>query len=327
MSADEPNIFTQTGSNTVLLFLAVYFIIILFLAVFFRDKLASLQIFTGRVLDIVVFGVAVYYAFFAYYNAPEADRSDPLPYIQTKIRDNLNDPNTMILVGLGIVVLSGLSYGFKMITLSESAPISITTVSGLLWIYMIVLGFFNFAKYFLHMNLAELLPDVVPPEETDTKGTADGGSEVFNVDNNLYSYENAREVCSSFGARLATYDEVENAYNKGAEWCNYGWSEGQMAFFPTQKDTWSVLQQNKENANACGRPGVNGGFINNPKVRFGANCYGKKPAPKENDLARMAAGKISPVPTTSSERQTQERVKLWDTAVVNAYNTKKWSSE
>ena len=96
MSAEGTNIFTQTSSNTVLLFLAVYFIIILFLAIFFRDKLVSLQILTGRILDIIVFGVAVYYAFFAYYNAPEADRSDPLPYIQTKIRDNLNNPNTII---------------------------------------------------------------------------------------------------------------------------------------------------------------------------------------------------------------------------------------
>ena len=34
MSAEGTNIFTQTSSNTVLLFLAVYFIIILFLAIF-----------------------------------------------------------------------------------------------------------------------------------------------------------------------------------------------------------------------------------------------------------------------------------------------------
>ena len=39
---------------------------------------------------------------------------------------------------------------------------------------------------------------------------------------------------------------------------NYGWSDGQMAYFPTQKDTWDKLQKNPNTKHACGRPGVNG---------------------------------------------------------------------
>jgi len=75
--------------------------------------------------------------------------------------------------------------------------------------------------------------------------TDDVSDEVFNISNNLYTFDDAKNVCGSYGARLANYDEIENAYNNGAEWCNYGWSDGQMAFFPTQKDTWSVLQRTK----------------------------------------------------------------------------------
>jgi hypothetical protein len=69
--------------------------------------------------------------------------------------------------------------------------------------------------------------------------TSDPSSEVFNIRNNIYTYDEAKTVCSIYGAKLATYDQVEKAYDLGGEWCNYGWSDGQMALFPTQKSTWS----------------------------------------------------------------------------------------
>ena len=36
--------------------------------------------------------------------------------------------------------------------------------------------------------------------------------------------------------------------------------------------------KNKGHEHDCGRPGINGGFIDNPNVRFGVNCFGTKPA-------------------------------------------------
>lgn len=88
---------------------------------------------------------------------------------------------------------------------------------------------------------------------------------------NLYTY-----VCQAFNGRLATYGEIEETYNNGAEWCNYGWSQDQMAHFPAQKDTWSKLQISKESKNDCGRPGINDGYMANPIKNFGVNCYGIK---------------------------------------------------
>ena len=48
------------------------------------------------------------------------------------------------------------------------------------------------------------------------------------------------------------------------------------------KDKWHIsllrkthgikLQKNPNTKHACGRPGINGGFIDNPYVKFGANC-------------------------------------------------------
>jgi hypothetical protein len=150
-----------------------------------------------------------------------------------------------------------------------------------------------------------------------------GSEEVYNVGNNVYNYDEAQAVCKAYGARLATYDEIENAYNDGGEWCNYGWSEGQMAYFPTQKDTWDTLQRDPKLKHACGRPGINGGFIDNPNVKFGANCFGVKPmAPKDWDPKPIA---ISAPATGSLEDPKVKELK--NRGYLNGFNQniKKWS--
>lgn len=108
--------------------------------------------------------------------------------------------------------------------------------------------------------------------------------EVYNVSRNIYTYADAAAVCGAFGGELASYEQVKEAHSKGADWCNYGWSKGQMALFPTQKETWEKLQAGApEYRSACGRPGVNGGYFDNPELRFGVNCYGVKPPQSATD--------------------------------------------
>ena len=55
-------------------------------------------------------------------------------------------------------------------------------------------------------------------------------NEVFNVSNNLYTYDDAKAVCSN-GCRTCSLRSSRRRHNNGAEWCNYGWSDGQMALF------------------------------------------------------------------------------------------------
>lgn len=111
-----------------------------------------------------------------------------------------------------------------------------------------------------------------------------GKKEVFNVAQNKYTYSDAEPLCKAFGAELATYDQVKEAWNKGADWCNYGWVKGQTAVYPTQQSTFDKLQQGTEDQRmACGMPGINGGYFDNPELRFGVNCYGVKPAETDND--------------------------------------------
>lgn len=97
--------------------------------------------------------------------------------------------------------------------------------------------------------------------------------EVFHISNQDYTYNQAKCKCNAYGGRLAKYSEIVDSYNKGAHWCDYGWSDGQNAYYPVQKDLWKTSDK------FCGKePGVNGGFFSNPHIKFGVNCYGIKPA-------------------------------------------------
>ena len=113
-----------------------------------------------------------------------------------------------------------------------------------------------------------------------------GRKQVFNVSSNKYTYNDAEPLCKALGAELATYDQVKQAWDEGADWCNYGWVKGQAAVYPTQKTTFDELQGggNEDERLACGQPGVNGGFFDNPELRFGVNCYGDKPSQTSHDL-------------------------------------------
>ncbi len=123
-----------------------------------------------------------------------------------------------------------------------------------------------------------------------------GRQQVFNISKNDYTYYDAEPLCKALGAELATYEQVKKAYADGADWCNYGWVKGQMAVYPTQTNTWEDLQQGPEDQrDACGRPGVNGGFFDNPDLRFGVSCYGVKPEQKDHDATAVAQGDAAPL--------------------------------
>ena len=151
--------------------------------------------------------------------------------------------------------------------------------------------------------------------------------QVYHVPGNEYTYRDAGAVCKAFGNRLATYKEIENAYNNNAEWCSYGWSEDQLALFPTQFNTWKRLQNIKGHENDCGRPGINGGYIDNPNVRFGVNCYGHKPKITAFEAQLMENAPLYPV--TQKEIDFQNRVDYWKSRIndilVSPFNRENWS--
>ncbi len=135
--------------------------------------------------------------------------------------------------------------------------------------------------------------DYEPTEPVDSseenKPTSEPRKQVFNISQNKFSYNDAKAVCKVFNSELATLEQLAQAYKEGADWCNYGWTEGQMAFYPTQKTTWDKLQKNStpEKRKACGKPGINGGHFSNAELRFGVNCYGIKPSPRSQEQLKQ----------------------------------------
>jgi hypothetical protein len=115
--------------------------------------------------------------------------------------------------------------------------------------------------------------------------------EVFNIDRNEFTYEEAGLVCKALGCELATYDQIKEAHKNGAHWCNYGWSANQMALFPIQQAQWNKLQKGgPETQKMCGKPGINGGYFSNKSLRFGVNCYGYKPKPDPGKIVYSSDG-------------------------------------
>lgn len=134
-------------------------------------------------------------------------------------------------------------------------------------------------------GLSSIIEKQLPPQK----------KEVFNVKENRYSFDDAEPLCKALGAELATYEQVKDAYDNGADWCNYGWVKGQRAVYPTQEETYEKLQQGHiSQRQSCGKPGVNGGYFDNPELRFGVNCYGSKPVQKAHDTTLLPNGEANP---------------------------------
>jgi hypothetical protein len=161
----------------------------------------------------------------------------------------------------------------------------------------------------------------------DIKQSIPTKKEVFNISRNVYTFNDAAAVCAAAGAELATYDQVKAAYDGGADWCNYGWIKGQMAVYPTQKATWEKLQKGApEFRHACGQPGVNGGYFDNPELQFGVNCYGAKPHQKASD--ELLDSQVA-LPQSAAEIEFEKQVQRFrdqmDASSVMPFHKGKWN--
>jgi hypothetical protein len=206
-------------------------------------------------------------------------------------------------------------------------------------VVLVILILVNALQYFFSINVTAYIQGLFTPKTT-VDIVVDQSTyqptpvpeikfrkQVFNIPGNYYSYDNAKALCKAYGAELATYDQIEKAYNNGAEWCNYGWSANQLALFPTQKKTYDTLQTIPGHENDCGRTGINGGYIANPNVKFGVNCYGNKPkiTSEEEELMKTA----SPYPETKEDIAFQKKVDFMknnlEEVLVSPFNRDMWS--
>jgi len=247
----------------------------------------------------------------------------------------------ILFISLGNNMSSDLTSSGDNVSNSSSSIITIIVIA-----FFIVLILINGLQYFFGLDIIAKLknlfsgnPEVDIIVDTSRADTSRAEAikapvpeilfrkQVFNIPENDYIYPDAKAICSAYGARLATYKEVEEAYRDGGEWCNYGWSHDQMALFPTQQKTYDELQKIKGHENDCGRPGVNGGYIANPKVKFGVNCYGYKPRMNSTEEELMANEPL--YPKTLKDIAMENRVDYWkdklSSILVSPFNHNTWS--
>ena len=326
--------------NTLLLtgsFLAIYFIIYAILGIFYDGSdpshHSSKATFTDMII-LVIIGIVGW----VYYNSLTPSEQDTYwPDLLNSVKGYLNNAYSILEVGLFIIFFYIGIYFFGIPMNPTDKPLTISFLESKAFILLFILLFVQFFKYVLKIDvIGVIFGDIVVPDlkpsssSTKVSTVAAVKDEVYNISNNLYTYEDAKAVCKAMGSRLATYDEVEEAYNNGAEWSTYGWSEDQHAYFPTQKDTWAKLQKVKGHEHDLGRPGVNGGYFSNPNVRFGVNCYGVKPPMTDAEKALMDSRKEQVYPKSKEDQALDAKVEFWKAnrdkmLVLNGYNTKAWS--
>ena len=284
-------------------------------------------------------------------NTDAYDESD------TFVRNFIDNTGNAILHPYTITVLVILALTLYIKNIVSPNPYSSTSgLESIIWVLLVIVLFFDILYYYFNIRFRDIITNIyefilniykfikdfffaifgikeIPVEEPESSPLGSPESspesspikteEVFHIPGNKYTLTEADGLCKAFGARLASYDEIEDAYNKGGEWCSYGWSEGQMAYFPTQKDTFNQLQKYPEQKNNCGRPGVNGGYMANPYIKFGVNCYGIKPEMKDRDERYMKASETRIHKTNN--RNNGNNSKNVDNVIVASFNTKDWN--
>ena len=267
---------------------------------------------------------------------------------------NILDANPKVIFVVGAIIIIYFvifaSLGEKNVTDDNSPNNYVMFLELLMWSIFILLILLNGVSYLFNVDIttgiknlfssgtqvnikvdSDNLSDLISNKESTSESTSESTNilkeEVYHIPGNKYTFNDAKAIAKSFGGRLATYKEVEDAYNKGADWCSYGWSKGQMALFPTQESKWNNLQEIEGHEHDCGRPGINGGFIDNPNVKFGVNCYGIKPNITPDEIKRMENSVI--YQKTNKEIRFDELVDEWKQKLPNIllspFNTDNWN--
>ena len=267
-------------------------------------------------------------------------------YLNSGITSGLMANPSMVIILLVMMIVYGLIFtylGKINITSEQSEALgkspAVVFMEVLLWGTFLFLVLINGVKYFFEIDIIASVSDVlsgkpqvkievdnVVPEQAPVVPEIDK-RQVFHIPGNIYTYEDADALCKAYGAELASYNEVEAAYEDGAEWCSYGWSKNQLALYPTQKKTYNKLQKIKGHEHDCGRPGINGGYIANKNVRFGVNCYGDKPVANAQDKEYM--DKASLYPISQKDIKLRERIdkfkRTLPSILVAPFNKTTWS--
>ena len=265
--------------------------------------------------------------------APQLDMTEKMNQM-----NNFNPWTMLVMVGL-LILFFVLFDSLGVTNTSEQGSMpnkALSVLEVIMWGLFIFLLMINGLQYFFELDVKTALVNLFSPQpridmqvdskniEVDEKPATK--EEVFHVPGNKYTYKQAQAVCKAFDSQLANYSQIEDAYNNGGEWCSYGWSADQMALFPTQKVTWQKLQTKGkcgDEGNNCGRPGINGGYMVNPNIKFGVICFGMKP----EETSELKTSK-NPFPKTREELEIEQLASKYKKQInrlkLSPFNQENW---
>jgi hypothetical protein len=227
------NLATAANMSMLLGVLGVYFIIYFVLGKFFNkgENPDGFNLNLSRSLDmlfLVMLGIITYSVYQSHQQNPDAGF---IQGIATNFVDYINNPASAFTTAAFIVMFYVIAYLFRIPMDPLTKPTFMSIIEGGVWVIFIIVLFIDFFKYVLKISFFDLFPFFAPAKSTPkpepavvpkddkckTEPVDDPKSEVFNVSNNRYTYEDAQAICKAYDSTLATYDQVEKAYNNGAE--------------------------------------------------------------------------------------------------------------
>jgi hypothetical protein len=264
-----------------------------------------------------------------------------------KISNQITNSNPIIIFSIiGVIIVYYLVFSSMNVKITKpmNLPIGNTIQRGLsgigfieisLWGMFIFLLLINGMQLFLSIDIKAVIKDLFsgnPSAELIVESPmlerpTPIEKEVFHIPDNVYTYNDAKALCKAYNADIATYDQIKDTHDQGGEWCSYGWSKDQLALFPTQTLTYDTLKTIPGHENDCGRPGINGGFIDNPDAHFGVNCYGYKPEVTAKEKEIMAHTPMYPENINDKKRNEKLNVLRNTIPKINLapFNKTNWS--
>ena len=248
-----------------------------------------------------------------------------------------NNPMILLIITIIIVFYYALFNGLG-VNNTQASISGNSFFEVIIWSFFIILVMINGFQYFFGINIIASASDLfteqpkidlkveLPSQESEIPEITED-KQVFHISNNLYNFDDAKAICKAYGADLADYNQIKEAYEAGGEWCGFGWSKDQMAFYPTQEKTYEKLQKIKGHEHDCGRPGINGGYIANPNVKFGVNCFGYKPKINQEEATLMETTPF--YPKSKEDIEFEQKVKYWKGKIpeilISPFNKNNWS--
>lgn len=348
------DIFSLSNILLVIWFLFFYLIIFYLIKSFYRNDSDPFKekMILSRGIDIFVFGILIVFIIYTYLSLSVSDKQDIIGYSLKSAYQFYNNPNTFFNLLVFIILFYCFIFLCGVPMTKETRPTSIYLFEQILWIIFITVIIADFFIYILGVPIIDLIfgvngglinswynwhlsldnnRPIIPLKNTDISNNIKiKKPEVFNISNNLYTYDDAQSICKAFDSRLATVEELHEAYDKGAEWCVSSWSADQQVLFPTQKSTVERLQKIKGSENSCGRMGVNGGKMEDTSMRLGVNCYGIKPDASDTDKTRMNNITSYIQPKSKEDMILDAKVNFWKNnkdkyTVLSPFNSEQWS--